>query len=449
MDADELKEVMAAAGKALADGLAANEESKRQRDEARAVVELRNNALQRTQRSIGWARKANRDHAIRAVAIYCARAREEALNDLKNDKRMPRTINYLERYNALLSMDDRSEVLKRLDQTICKAEEILDEVGEIDVDAALSEAAGKYLEKVYRLNGIAIVDAEMQVADETATLPTISSTEMAESDEAFEKAIERAFMSAFGEITENEEQQAKFVADEESRRKQLAMQVDEAARVSEIAAKEMLKAGAQSVAGNILSIPEEPVFDGSAVLAAQLDADRVRELAAEVRKSFKTFKQVVRDNGLFAAFASEGTFGACKGWRFGFWWDDFLYDFSEYEGEIPGREQVRDIPSDVEEDKGGDTLEKSIERMRSFNKRKYFGLLDDDFDGHVEAFWYGFKKLMENVNGLYRLNPAAFNQYCNDVAEDAKQATLKMGAASMDAHQVEEFCKTIDDLWKD
>ena len=68
----------------------------------------------------------------------------------------------------------------------------------------------------------------------------------------------------------------------------------------------------------------------------------------------------------------------------------------------------------------------------------------DDFDAHVEAFWYGFKKLMEGVNGLYRLNPAAFNQYCNVLADGAKQAALDMGASSMDAHQVEEFCKEVE-----
>lgn len=122
---------------------------------------------------------------------------------------------------------------------------------------------------------------------------------------------------------------------------------------------------------------------------------------------------------------------------------------SEFEGEIPGREPVHDIPCDVEEDEGGDSLEKSIERMQEFNSKRYWGMLDDDFDGHIEAFWYGFKKLMENVNGLFRMNPAAFNQYCNDLAEDAKQATLTMGARSFDAHQADEFCKTIDNLAKE
>ena len=51
---------------------------------------------------------------------------------------------------------------------------------------------------------------------------------------------------------------------------------------------------------------------------------------------------------------------------------------------------------------------------------------------------------MESVNGLYRMNPAAFNEYCNDIPESAKQATLELGAASMDSHQVDEFCDEVD-----
>ena len=449
MDADDLKEAMAAAGKTFADGLAANEDAKREKDMARAVAELRSDALRHVKERLGRERHLNRDRAVWTVANYCSQARADALDELKNDRRMPRSINYLERYNALLGMDDRSEVLRRLDQTIAKAETILDEVGEIDVDAALSEAAAEYTEKVRKLDGITAVEAEEQVADETAMPPKTPVTKKAESDEEFEKTIEDAFAEAFGAVSDIEEQQAALVAEQDARIEALASQVEEAMLAAEKTAKAALRAGAESVAGNVLAIPERPAFDGSAVLAAELDVKQVRELAAEVRKSFKIFKQVVQDNGLFAAFASEGTFGACKGWRFGFWWDDFLYDMSEFEGEIPGREPVRDIPSDVEEDEGGDTLEKSIERMREFNKKKYFGLLDDDFDGHIEAFWYGFRKLMESVNGLYRMNPSAFNQYCNDLAEDAKQATLEMGAASMDAHQVDEFCKAIEGVGKE
>jgi hypothetical protein len=122
---------------------------------------------------------------------------------------------------------------------------------------------------------------------------------------------------------------------------------------------------------------------------------------------------------------------------------------SEFEGEIPGRKKVKDIATDVEEDEGGDSLAKSVERMRDFNKKRYWGMLDDEFDEHVEAFWYGFKKLMEGVNGLYRLNPSAFNKYCNDIAEAAQEAAIEVGAGYMDTHQADEFVKEIDSRAKE
>lgn len=448
MDARDFKDAMSAAGKAFADGLAANEETEREKGVARAVAELRSDALRRVKSDLDAQRQHNRAQVLEAVAKYCSDARADALDDLKNDRRMPRTINHLERYNALLGMDDRGEVLRRLDQTIARAESILDEVEEIDVDAALGEAAIAFAANVRRLDGIVIANAEGQVRDETAMPPKTPGTKKAASDEEFEKAIEDAFLGAFGSVSDVEELQAAIVADQDARIEKLVSQVEESVLAAEKTAKEVLYTGAEAVAGNILSIPAKPAFDGSAVLAAELDVEKVLELCAEVRKSFETFSQVVQDNGLFAAFASEGSFGACRGWRFGLWWDDFYYELSEYDGEIPGRNPVHDIPSDIEEDEGGDTLERSIERMRGFNKKRYWGMLDDEFDGHVEAFWYGFKKLMESVNGLYRMNPSAFNEYCNELAEDAKRATLEAGAASMDAHQADEFCKDVESRMK-
>lgn len=444
MDEATKREMATALGKAFAEGLAENVDQARERDQARAIAEARNEALRRVRNRFVRERNDNRDRAVFAVGNFCSAAREGVLEKLKNDKRMPRSINYLERYNALLGMDDRREVLARLDQTLAKAEAILDEVGEIDVDGALTGAAASYAERVHALDGITVVKAEPLVEDETAEAPKTPVYKKTNSDEEFESEIDDAFDEAFGEIEDVERQQADQVSDLDARIDKLMSQMEDAMGAAEKTAREAMRRGAESVAGRVLSIPKAPDFDGSVVMEAQLDVDQVRELATEVRTSFKTFGKVVQDNGLFAAFASEGTFGACNGWRFGFWLDDFLYDMSSFEGKIPGRKPVQDIPCSIEEDEGGDSLEKSIERMREFNKRKYFGMLDDEFDGHIEAFWYGFKKLMESVNGLYRMNPAAFNEYCNDIAESAKQATLELGAASMDSHQVDEFCDEVD-----
>ncbi len=444
MNADELKDTMALAGEAFADGLATNEERRREQEEARVVAEARSYALGKVSDFLTLERRTNRHKVVSAVGTYCSKAREDVLDKLKNDKRMPRSINYLERYNALLGMDNRAEVLRRLDQTIAKAECIIDEVGEVDVDSALTEAAQTYADRVRLLDGIVVCDAEEQVADRTEEVPLSLLATRIESDEQLHRAIDNAFDRAFDSQTDAEAELLAQIANRNERMEKLKQQVVDAAVYAEEEVKATMRVDAQSVAGNVLSLPTFPEFEGGTALSAELDVDELRELAVEVRKSFRTFRQVVQDNGLFAAFASEGSFGACSGWRFGFWWDDFLYDMSEYEGEIPGHNKVRDIATVVEEDEGGDSLQKSIERMRGFNKKRYWGMLDDDFDEHVEAFWYGFKKLMEGVNGLYRMNPATFNQYCNDIAEDVKQATLDVGAGYMDAHQAAEFVKEVE-----
>ena len=444
MDSNELRDAMQFAGMAFADGLAKNEDRRREQEGARLVAELRSVVLGEVKEVLTGERRANREKVVSAVGTYCSKARADALDKLKDDKRMPRSINYLERYNALLGMENRSEVLRRLDQTIGKAELIIDEAGEVDVDSALTEAAHAYADVVRKLDGIVVSAAEEQVEDRTKKLPKTLLTEKLESDESLNRVIDDAFDMAFDATTDAETEQLTQVVDRNQRMETLKEQILKAALSAEEAVKGAMRADAESVAGNVLALPEIPEFEGSSVLSAELAVEELRELAAEVRKSFRTFKQVVQDNGLFAAFASEGTFGACNGWRFGYWFDDFLYDMSEYEGAIPGRNKVAGIATDVEEDEGGDSLKKSIERMRDFNKKRYWGMLDDEFDEHVDAFWYGFKKLMEGVNGLYRMNPSAFNEYCNSIAEDAKQATLDVGAGYMDSHQASEFVKEIE-----
>lgn len=121
--------------------------------------------------------------------------------------------------------------------------------------------------------------------------------------------------------------------------------------------------------------------------------------------------------------------------------------FDEYFGEKPGRDVYDDIPTGVEEDEGGDTLERVIERMRKFNGQKYWGLLDDDFSQHVDVFWYGFKKLMENVNGLFELDSRAFGKYCSQVSRTAQESAGELGER-MDESQLIAFRKEIDDRAK-
>ena len=96
----------------------------------------------------------------------------------------------------------------------------------------------------------------------------------------------------------------------------------------------------------------------------------------------------------------------------------------------------------MHEDKGGDSLERVIKRMRAFNKERYWGMLDDDFSQHVNAFWYGFKKLMENTNALFKVDSQAFSAYLDTVRDQAQSAAASL-CSRMDYSQVSEFCNEI------
>lgn len=451
MDAGEIAELAASLEKALADGLvaagatkeervAADKKAEAESAEARRIAEKRSDALHRVIDSFERGRKNARSAAADAVAGYCGKARAEVLEFLKKDSRMPRAINYLERYGALVGADDRFAVLERLDATLDLAEEILDTAAGVDVRGAFAEGAAKYAQKVMRLDGIRIAEAVCVPKGEEPGAGLSGSVASTPSEVV--RAIEDAFAGVLGELPEIEWRKAEEVEAAKSREKAVDEQIDAAVRAAGATADAIMRLRAESVAGAVFAVSQPMAFDGEVVLKAAKDSARVRELAAEVRKSFGTFKQVVADNGLFAAFANDGAYGACRGVSFDWWWEGFFDD--EYFGEKPGSKVYDDILTSVEEDEGGDSLEKSIERMKKLNERKYWGLLDDDFAQHVNAFWYGFKKLMENVNSLFDLDSRAFDKYCGQISQTMQSSAGEL-AEHMDGPQLSAFCKEIND----
>ncbi len=57
---------------------------------------------------------------------------------------------------------------------------------------------------------------------------------------------------------------------------------------------------------------------------------------------------------------------------------------------------------------GGDSLEVAVVRMREFNGRRYDGVLDEDPARHVNAFWYGLKKLSQYCEAAVRVDERAW-----------------------------------------
>ncbi len=366
----------------------------------------------------------------RVGAMACAQA-------LKDDVRMPRTINYLERYQAFLRMQDRSVMLKRLEQTIDLASTILDNVPKLDPDAACREAACALrqdlqvtaeVEVVPELDGLDLEELGAEQPGFKGAKPVIRSLDSVLRATYSENAGE------FSQKTEQEVSQEEF----EALCDRLYSKLDNAyyAFVEEQAAQ---------VVGKHMDPQELPTYAGTVSFEMRYDVGEVRLLLEQVQKSFATFKQVVMDNGLFAAFVKESAYGQCSGYRYG-WTSDFGDEVvCEYFGAKPRNIVTRALPSAVEEDDGGDTVLRAVGRMREFNAKPYFGMLDDDFIYHVEAFWYGFRKLMEFVNDLVDVSLGDYNDYLMLLLETLRDQAKRLGA-QMNMLQLTQWGRAFEEL---
>ena len=448
MDAVEIAALAAGLGKAMVEGMAANDIAREERTTARkqeqaqerdaqATMKRCYDAMERIRKEEADERQRMVQPAVEEVEAYCDVVKSEVLKGLKHDVRMPSTINYLERYNALVGMQDRKEVLRLIDLTIDAAEKIVQSAAVVDAPAALGDAAFNYAQRVARLNGILVG----KPADDASQAPQGFATSQGEDDETgTAEAAEQAFLAALGDMSPLEAEALRMQRDSNARAQKVSAKIAEASNAAKSAAAQMRRARAARGEGEAFHVGDIAAFTGKASAEMQHDQAQLLELVELVRTSFKTFSQVVRDNGLFAAFSEEGSYGSCSGYVFDDWWNDDLED--EYIGLKPGEGKYGDIATDVCEDKGGDSLERTIERMRTFNKQRYWGMLDDDFSQHVNAFWYGFKKLMQNTNTLFKVDLQAFNAYLDAVRDQAKSAAVSF-CSRMDHSQVSEFCNEI------
>lgn len=183
------------------------------------------------------------------------------------------------------------------------------------------------------------------------------------------------------------------------------------------------------------------------------DAEELSELLAQVKKSFETYRRVVADGGLFCAFGSGSPHGICRGSSY-LDYDSRLDEdvlVSEYDGAT--RHDVRRevaIPELVDEAsaEGGDSLEVAVARMREFNGRRYDGVLDEDPARHVNAFWYGLKKLSQYCEAAVRVDVRAWDCFIDKV-QFAYDEPVGRLATQMDDKQVEAFVAAVDALGTD
>lgn len=183
------------------------------------------------------------------------------------------------------------------------------------------------------------------------------------------------------------------------------------------------------------------------------DAGLLSELLVQVKKSFETYRRVVADGGLFCAFGTGFPHGICCGTSYLDY--DSRLDEDALVGEYDGatRHTVRrevPIPELVDEAsaEGGDSLELAVARMQEFNGRRYDGVLDVDPARHVNAFWYGLKKLSQYCEAAVRVDERVWDCFIDKVQYAYDEPVGRL-ATQMDDKQVAAFVAAVEVLGAD
>ena len=438
-------------------GATAQEQARKAREEEerkQELADMKNAALNSCRCSWKRQRQEVVDHAIGGVRDYCASLRQCVTLAAERGDSLPKELNYLERYNALHKTEDRKVLLSRLDGTISAAESIVEKVPCYNPPKFFADCAHRFRESVLLIGGVKAGEAasgkETQEANQRADA-------LADALSAGNKAALDNYSNAMGSLLS----QVDKLFDEQFAGNPLSCapsQEDDYAEFDELehfldkvtaSANEQLSAScaasAKAVTGMSVLLSDLPEFEGEVTCELQYDPGEIMEVAKEVRKAFAKYQRVIMDNGVYAAFSDGSDFGKCQdrfAWFLNSWWyggdchDDYRNDGSG-------------IASTIEEDdaEGGDSPARCLEKLRKANAKRYMGILDDDFSFHVDAFWYGFRNLMEFATGLLKVDVGEFQAYVCAL-EEAAEVRTKAIAVLMDDKQAKDFAKQVVELEK-
>lgn len=418
-----------------------------QYDRGELVRKARSRELLGVLRGVEDAEHAARESAVRAVDTYVRRVEFDALARARKQTGVVGPLQIKRRYAAFLRMEDKAELLARLEQTLAFIEVKLQANTADRVRAAYDAAGALVLQGVARLSDVRVADAvpldagllctqleQMRcAADATDLTGMITAT--------FESELSATGSQDAGGHVDD-------VASDMALERELT-NVRGAAQRARLAARAYRAERAARVAGSTVEPSSLPELACVACEAA-CDAGLLSELLAQVKKSFETYRRVVADGGLFSAFGTGSPHGICSGLSY-FDYDSRLDEdvlVGEYDGAT--RHNVRRevaIPELVEEAsaEGGDSLEVAVARMREFNGHRYDGVLDEDPARHVNAFWYGLKKLSQYCEAAVRVDERAWDCFIDKV-QFAYDDPVGRLAAQMDEKQVAAFVAAVDEL---
>lgn len=420
-------------------------------DRGEMVRKARSRELLGVLRGVEAAEHAARESAVRAVDTYVRRVEGADLARARKQAGVVGPLQMERRYTAFLRMEDKAELLTRLEQTLAFIEVKLHANTADKVRAAYDAAGAMVLQDVARLSDVRVADAVPLDADLLCT--QLEQMRCAADATDLAGMITATFES---ELSATGPQRADgFTGDDVAGDVALERELTNvrgAAQRARLAAQAYRAERAARVAGSTVepvSLPE------SACVACETacDAGELSELLAQVKKSFETYRRVVVDGGLFCAFGAGSPHGTCRGSSY-FDYDSRLDEdvlVGEYDGATrhDARREVP-IPELVDEasTEGGDSLEVAAARMREFNGRRYDGVLDEDPTRHVNAFWYGLKKLSQYCEAAVRVDERAWDCFIDKVqfAYDGPVGRLAM---QMDNKQVAAFVAAVNELGTD
>lgn len=418
-----------------------------QYDRGELARKARSRELLGVLRGVEAAEHAARESAVRAVDGYVRRVEGAALARARKQASVVGSLQMERRYAAFLRMEDKAELLARLEQTLVFIEVKLRANTADKVCAAYDAAGAMVLQDVARLGDVRIVDAVPLDADLLCTqLEQMRCAADATDLAGMITATFESELSATG--SQGAGGSASDVAGDVALERELT-NVHGAAQRARLAAQAYRAERAARVAGSTVepvSLPE------SACVACETacDAGKLSELLAQVKKSFETYRRVVADGGLFCAFGSGSPHGVCSGLSY-FDYDSRLDEdvlVGEYDGATRHNVQLEvPIPELVDEAsaEGGDSLKVAVARMQEFNGRRYDGVLDEDPVRHVNAFWYGLKKLSQYCEAAVRVDERAWDCFIDKV-QFAYDEPVGRLATQMDDKQVAAFVTTVDEL---
>ena len=418
-----------------------------QYDRGELVRKARFRELLGVLRGVEDAEHAARESAVRAVDTYVRRVESDALARARKQAGVVGPLQIERRYAAFLRMEDKAELLARLEQTLAFIEVKLQANTADRVRAAYDAAGALVLQGVARLSDVRVADAVPLDAD--LLCKQLEQMRCAADATDLTGMITATFESELA-ATGSQDAGASVgdVADDVALERELT-NVRGAAQRARLAAQAYRAERAARVAGSTVEPSSLPELACVACEAA-CDAGLLAELLAQVKKSFETYRRVVADGGLFSAFGTGSPHGICSGLSY-FDYDSRLDEdvlVGEYDGAT--RHNVRRevaIPELVEEvsAEGGDSLEIAVARMREFNGRRYDGVLDEDPPRHVNAFWYGLKKLSQYCEVAVRVDERAWDCFIDKVQFVYDDPVGRL-AAQMDEKQAAAFVAAVDAL---